>query len=207
MEVSSWEYQSAIPIIVPALPRIRRFEQLNEASALFRAQLAFLDEEMRQRQHDQPDARHGHARKAGGHELLPPGQQGNTDPERAEELRAAVALDPRHALARGSLAIALLRAGRFAEAEEAFSASIGEESADALAAGRLLFNSAFNRDRLLGGLAALLAKMPDAVPDGIVDSLAAIEDLPEADAEALAADAAAAVEASAAIDTVLLTPV
>jgi glycosyltransferase involved in cell wall biosynthesis len=37
----------------------------------------------------------------------------------------------------------------------------------ALAADRLLFNSAFNRDSFLDGLDCLLAEMPDAVPHGI----------------------------------------
>ena len=41
-----------------------------------------------------------------------------------------------------------------------------------LAADRLLFNSAFNRDSYLQGIAGLLAHMPDAVPDGVVQRLA-----------------------------------
>tara|TARA_R110001599_G_scaffold144698_5_gene326478 strand:+ start:3944 stop:5107 length:1164 start_codon:yes stop_codon:yes gene_type:complete len=41
-----------------------------------------------------------------------------------------------------------------------------------LAADRLLFNSAFNRDSYLQGIAGLLAQMPDAVPDGVVQRLA-----------------------------------
>lgn len=40
-----------------------------------------------------------------------------------------------------------------------------------LAADRLLFNSAFNRDSYLQGVAKLLAQMPDAVPAGIVERL------------------------------------
>ena len=40
-----------------------------------------------------------------------------------------------------------------------------------LAADRLLFNSAFNRDSYLQGIAGLLAQMPDAVPDGVVQRL------------------------------------
>ncbi len=43
----------------------------------------------------------------------------------------------------------------------------------ALSAQRVLFNSAFNRDSFLDGVAALLRKMPDAVPGGVVDDLAA----------------------------------
>lgn len=43
----------------------------------------------------------------------------------------------------------------------------------ALAAQRLLFNSAFNRDSFLEGVRALLRKMPDAVPRGVVEALAA----------------------------------
>ena len=43
----------------------------------------------------------------------------------------------------------------------------------ALAAQRVLFNSAYNRDSFLDGVAALLRKMPDAVPDGVIGDLAA----------------------------------
>jgi glycosyltransferase involved in cell wall biosynthesis len=43
----------------------------------------------------------------------------------------------------------------------------------ALAADRIAFNSAWNRDSFLGGIADLLARLPDRVPAGIVDSLAA----------------------------------
>lgn len=43
----------------------------------------------------------------------------------------------------------------------------------ALAADRVLFNSAYNRDTLLQGVGQLLARMPDAVPPGVVDTLAA----------------------------------
>ncbi len=41
----------------------------------------------------------------------------------------------------------------------------------ALAADKLLFNSAYNRDTFLGGVEALLKKMPDAVPAGVVKCL------------------------------------
>lgn len=43
----------------------------------------------------------------------------------------------------------------------------------ALAADRILFNSAYNRDSFLQGVGELLARMPDAVPDGIVERLTA----------------------------------
>ena len=43
----------------------------------------------------------------------------------------------------------------------------------ALAAERLLFNSAFNRDSFLDGVDALLARMPDQVPGGVSRRLAA----------------------------------
>ncbi len=43
----------------------------------------------------------------------------------------------------------------------------------ALAADSLLFNSCWNRDSFLDGVAGLLAKMPDAVPQGIPEQLAA----------------------------------
>ncbi len=42
----------------------------------------------------------------------------------------------------------------------------------ALAADQLAFNSAWNRDSFLQGCAALLRKLPDFVPDGVVDTLA-----------------------------------
>ena len=42
----------------------------------------------------------------------------------------------------------------------------------ALSAQRVLFNSAWNRDSFLDGVDALLAKMPDQVPDGIRERLA-----------------------------------
>lgn len=42
----------------------------------------------------------------------------------------------------------------------------------ALAADRVLFNSAFNRDSFLDGASALLKKLPDQVPPGVVDLLA-----------------------------------
>ncbi len=41
----------------------------------------------------------------------------------------------------------------------------------ALAADRLVFNSAWNRDSFLDGVAALLARLPDAVPAGVVQRL------------------------------------
>ena len=41
-----------------------------------------------------------------------------------------------------------------------------------LAADRVLFNSDYNRTTLLDGAGALLAQMPDAVPPGVIDSLA-----------------------------------
>ncbi|MHA7817129.1 MAG: tRNA-queuosine alpha-mannosyltransferase domain-containing protein [Pseudohaliea sp.] len=43
----------------------------------------------------------------------------------------------------------------------------------ALAADRLAFNSRWNRDSFLRGVAELLARLPDRVPPGIVDNLAA----------------------------------
>ncbi len=43
----------------------------------------------------------------------------------------------------------------------------------ALAADKLLFNSAYNRDSFLAGCKSLLARFPDAVPPGIVDMLSA----------------------------------
>jgi len=41
-----------------------------------------------------------------------------------------------------------------------------------LSADRVVFNSAWNRDSFLAGAQALLAKMPDAVPSGVVESIA-----------------------------------
>jgi len=41
----------------------------------------------------------------------------------------------------------------------------------ALAADSLLFNSGFNRDSFLGGIAALLARLPDCIPPGVEDML------------------------------------
>ena len=41
----------------------------------------------------------------------------------------------------------------------------------ALAASRLVFNSDFNRETFFDGISALLADMPDAVPDGVTDRL------------------------------------
>lgn len=43
----------------------------------------------------------------------------------------------------------------------------------AMAADRLLFNSAWNRDSFLGGVEMLLGKLPDAVPGGVAEALAA----------------------------------
>ena len=43
----------------------------------------------------------------------------------------------------------------------------------ALAADRLLFNSRFNRDSFLDGVAGLMQRLPDRVPDGVVDRLRA----------------------------------
>jgi glycosyltransferase involved in cell wall biosynthesis len=42
-----------------------------------------------------------------------------------------------------------------------------------LAADRVVFNSAWNRESFLEGARTLLQRMPDAVPDGVVDSIAA----------------------------------
>ena len=47
----------------------------------------------------------------------------------------------------------------------------------ALAADRLAFNSAWNRDSFLSGVSGLLARLPDRVPPGIVDRLAACSEL------------------------------
>ena len=41
----------------------------------------------------------------------------------------------------------------------------------ALCADKIVFNSAFNRQSFLGGVDALIAKLPDQVPDGIVETL------------------------------------
>ena len=41
----------------------------------------------------------------------------------------------------------------------------------ALAADKLLFNSAYNRDSFLQGVAKLLVKFPDEIPDSVVDTL------------------------------------
>ncbi|MCK4409209.1 MAG: hypothetical protein KAW67_03945, partial [Candidatus Eisenbacteria sp.] len=54
-----------------------------------------------------------------------------------DELRAAVRREPGYTLARRSLAIALLRAGRFGEAEAEFAATLGKEHALELSSGRL----------------------------------------------------------------------
>jgi len=53
------------------------------------------------------------------------------------DLRSAVRLEPGHILARKSLAIALLRAGRFREAEAEFTAGLGGERTRALSSGQL----------------------------------------------------------------------
>ena len=47
----------------------------------------------------------------------------------------------------------------------------------ALAAQMLLFNSAFNRDSFLDGVSALMSRLPDHVPSGLVERLAAKSDL------------------------------
>jgi len=47
----------------------------------------------------------------------------------------------------------------------------------ALAADRILFNSAFNRDSFLQGVADLLQRLPDALPDGVSRRLAVKADL------------------------------
>ena len=41
----------------------------------------------------------------------------------------------------------------------------------ALAANKLLFNSAYNRDSFLAGVEKLLIKFPDEIPDSVVDTL------------------------------------
>ena len=47
----------------------------------------------------------------------------------------------------------------------------------ALAADRVLFNSRFNRESFLAGVDRLLSRMPDRVPAGVVDRLAAVSDV------------------------------
>ena len=54
-----------------------------------------------------------------------------------DELRSAARSEPGHTLVRRTLAIALLRAGRFGEAEAEFAVALGEERALALSSGRL----------------------------------------------------------------------
>ena len=54
-----------------------------------------------------------------------------------DELRSAARSEPGDALVRRTLAIALLRAGRFGEAEAGFAVALGEERALALSSGRL----------------------------------------------------------------------
>lgn len=70
-----------------------------------------------------------------------------------EELRAAARLEPGNELARKSLAIALLRTGRFGEAEDEFALSMGRQRATALASGLLTaadLPDSFDPDALLG---------------------------------------------------------
>jgi len=69
------------------------------------------------------------------------------------DLRSAVRLEPGNTLARKSLAIALLRAGRFGEAEVEFTAGLGEESTRALSSGQLSsadLSGSTDADALLG---------------------------------------------------------
>ncbi len=56
-----------------------------------------------------------------------------------------------------------------------------------LSADRLLFNSAFNRDTYLDGVAELLRRMPDAVPSGVRERLAAKSDVCPVPIEPIAA--------------------
>ncbi len=69
------------------------------------------------------------------------------------DLRSAVRLEPEHTLARKSLAIALLRLGRFGEAEAEFTVGVGEERTLALSSGRLSsadLSDSTDADALLG---------------------------------------------------------
>ncbi len=69
------------------------------------------------------------------------------------DLRSAVRLEPEHTLARKSLAIALLRAGRFGEAEAEFTTGLGEELTLALSSGVLSsadLSDPIDADALLG---------------------------------------------------------
>ncbi len=69
------------------------------------------------------------------------------------DLHSAVHLGPEHTLARKSLAIALLRAGRFDEAESEFTATLGEERTVALSSGQLSsvdLPDSIDADALLG---------------------------------------------------------
>lgn len=69
------------------------------------------------------------------------------------DLRSAVRLEPEHTLARKTLAIALLRAGRFGEAEAEFTAGLGEERTLALSSGRVSsadLSGSIDADALLG---------------------------------------------------------
>jgi len=69
------------------------------------------------------------------------------------DLRSSVRLEPGHTLARKSLAIALLRAGRFGEAEAEFTAGLGGERTRALSSGRLSsadLSDSIDADALLG---------------------------------------------------------
>jgi tetratricopeptide (TPR) repeat protein len=70
-----------------------------------------------------------------------------------EELRSAVRLEPGNELAHRSLAIALLRTGRFGEAEDEFALAIGRQRAAELASGLLTaadLTDSLDPDTLLG---------------------------------------------------------
>ena len=70
-----------------------------------------------------------------------------------DDLRSAVRLEPGHTLARHTLAVALLRAGRFGEAETEFTTDVGKERALALSSGRLSsedVSDSIDMDALLG---------------------------------------------------------
>jgi tetratricopeptide (TPR) repeat protein len=69
------------------------------------------------------------------------------------DLGSAVRLEPEHTLARQTLAIALLRAGRFSEAEAEFTVGLGQECTLALSSGRLSsadLSDSTDADALLG---------------------------------------------------------
>jgi hypothetical protein len=75
-----------------------------------------------------------------------------------EELRSATLLAPENELARRSLAVGLLRSGRFAEAEEEFAAEVGRTLADELASGAVSpadVPGSVDPDALLGLAAAV----------------------------------------------------